>query len=111
VPTVADEELTKHRQERLRAFGEHHVFGGNRAEAGRAIGLKNGAYLWQMIEGLRPITEKTIAKVEAARGGVFKGWFDRPEAPQTPEAALIDSIDAVAVSSLTPSASRPHSPP
>jgi len=44
-------------------------------QLGQALGYKNGAYVWQMIERRRPISEKTIAKVEGVRG--MRGWFDR----------------------------------
>lgn len=65
----------KRRIERLRALLEHSDFGGVQTRLGALIGLKSGAFIRQMLEGDRPITEKTIAKFEAARNGKYKGWF------------------------------------
>lgn len=64
------------RRTRLDALAQHQEFGA-RAALGRALGYKDGAYVRQMIEGERPITEKTIAAVEALKGGMFRGWFAR----------------------------------
>lgn len=66
------------RRERLRALAEHVDFGG-KAGLGRALGYKDGAFVGQMLNGLRPITEKTVAAVHALRGGKFRGWFERSE--------------------------------
>jgi hypothetical protein len=63
------------RRARLAALAEHEEFRG-RAPLGRALGYKDGAYVRQMIEGERTISEKTIAAIETMRGGKFKGWFD-----------------------------------
>lgn len=64
------------RRERLRALAEHVDFAG-KAGLGRALGYKDGAFVGQMLNGMRPITEKTVAAVHALRGGKFRGWFDR----------------------------------
>ena len=53
---------------------------GGRASLGRALGYKDGAFVRQMIEGEKPITEKTIAKVEHLPG--CAGWFDTGNAAQ-----------------------------
>lgn len=47
--------------------------GGNVSAFGRAMGLKDGAYIRQMSAGTRPISEKTIREIEK----LFKceGWF------------------------------------
>lgn len=52
---------------------------GGDAELGRMLGHKSGAQVGHMSYGRRPITEKTVAKVEALRG--FAGWFSRQAAP------------------------------
>lgn len=44
------------RRERLRALAEHVDFGG-KAGLGRALGYKDGAFVGQMLNGLRPIVE------------------------------------------------------
>lgn len=49
---------------------------GSREELGRRLGYKSGAFIQQMAAGIRPVTEKTVAAVEALQG--FRGWFDRP---------------------------------
>jgi phage repressor protein C with HTH and peptisase S24 domain len=49
--------------------------GGN-ATLGRELGYRDGAYVGQMIKGLRPITEKTIERAEALQG--CAGWFSVP---------------------------------
>lgn len=53
---------------------------GGRAPLGRALGYKDGAMVRQMIEGERPITEKTIAKAERLPG--CAGWFHSSGAAQ-----------------------------
>lgn len=74
------------------------VLGGN-APLGRKLGYKDGANVGQMISGLRPITEKTIAKAEEIRDEALpqgtRGWFSRDvgvphvgEAPPPPYLAL-----------------------
>lgn len=49
---------------------------GGKAALGRALGYKSGAYVRQMIDGERPITEKTIEAIHAMPGCAH--WFDRP---------------------------------
>ncbi len=66
------------RRARLAALAEHEDFRG-RAALGRAIGYKDGAYVRQMIDGERAISEKTVTAIETMRGGKFRGWFDKPE--------------------------------
>lgn len=71
MPPAPDQEL---RRRRLAALAKHEEFG-SRAALGRALGYKDGAFVRQMIDGERPITEKTVAAIEAMRGGKFRGWF------------------------------------
>ena len=42
------------RKSRLRELLDHQDFGGNKAELGRALGYKNGAHVYQMLDGRRP---------------------------------------------------------
>jgi len=58
------------RRDRLR---EAAAKAGGNTELGRKLGYKDGAYVGQMVSGHRPITEKTIDKVESLPG--FEGWF------------------------------------
>jgi phage repressor protein C with HTH and peptisase S24 domain len=51
---------------------------GNRTDFGRRLGYKDGAFVRQMLSGEKPVTEKTIRKIEAIPG--LAGWFTgRPE--------------------------------
>lgn len=58
---------------------------GSKAALGRALGYKSGAFVRQMIEGERPITEKTIEAVHAMPG--YAHWFERPG--KGPASALV----------------------
>jgi hypothetical protein len=82
-----DEGLNKWRRERLQALADAI---GSKAELGRKLGYRDGAFVGQMISGLRPITEKTIQAAEAIRGPTgqsFKGWFSREVAAGAAQAA------------------------
>ena len=59
--------------------------GGSKAALGRALGYKSGAYVRQLIDLERPVTEKLVAKIEAMRASKFAGWFARAtvQEPQT----------------------------
>lgn len=48
--------------------------GGN-AALGRLLGFRDGAYIGQMISGVRPITEKLIEKIHCMHG--LHAWFSR----------------------------------
>ena len=65
-------DLTDYRIERLEA-AINQVSGGDRTEFGRKLGYKDGAFIRQMLAGSRPVTEKTVAKIEALHG--MSGWF------------------------------------
>ncbi len=66
---------------------------GGRAELGRAIGYKDGAYIRQMIDGERAISEKTIAKLENLRG--YEGWFASEKIAGT-KTVLTEQLPAIA---------------
>lgn len=72
------------RRERLAALAQRR--GGN-AALGRELGYRDGAFIGQMIRGLRPITEKTVAQAEALPGAA--DWFATPMAAgYTPSPSL-----------------------
>lgn len=50
------------------------VKGGN-ASLGRMLGYRDGAYVGQMIGGLRPITEKLVEKIQQMHG--LSNWFTK----------------------------------
>lgn len=71
-----DQTREDYRRARLAALVKHQDFGG-KASLGRALGYKDGAYVRQMIQGERPITEKLVDQIETMLGGRFSGWFQR----------------------------------
>ena len=71
-------EIQAHRRERLKALLDHADFQGSKKELGAALGFQSGAYVRQMIDGERPITEKLVTKIETMRAGKFRGWFYSP---------------------------------
>ncbi|ANY17286.1 repressor [Bordetella pseudohinzii] len=66
-------ELNEFRMSRLLAAVEH-VSKGNKTDFGRRLGYKDGAFVRQMLSGIRPVTEKTVWAIEAMPG--MKGWFE-----------------------------------
>jgi hypothetical protein len=65
-------ELAQLRVELLRAAIER-LTPGNQTEFGRRLGYKDGAFVRQMLSGTKPVTEKTIRKIEALPD--MAGWF------------------------------------
>ena len=59
--------------------------GGDRTAFGRRLGMKDGAYVRQMLSGKRAISEKTIRHVESIPG--MRGWFTQAEGDQPPPLA------------------------
>ena len=70
-------ELKAYRIERLSQAAKK-MDDGNITLFGKRLGYVDGAFVRQMLKGTRPITEKTIRKIEEWRG--MKGWFDNPSA-------------------------------
>lgn len=70
---MADDHIQAHRRARFKALIKANPYLGNLSELGRALGYKDGVYVRQMRDAKRPITEKTVAKVEALPGKA--GWF------------------------------------
>lgn len=54
-------------------------FGNQKVALGRALGHKSGAFIRQLIDRERPISEKTVLAIEALPG--CSGWFDAERAP------------------------------
>ncbi|CUJ80950.1 S24 family peptidase [Achromobacter sp. 2789STDY5608628] len=79
-------ELNEHRMDRLAAAIEH-ACKGNKTEFGRRLGYKDGAFVRQMLSGIRPVTEKTVRAIEDMPG--MRGWFDAPERATTTSAPSI----------------------
>lgn len=80
VPAMGEGDVQGYRRQRLTELLDRH-YAGNKSELGRALGLKSGAFVRQMIDGERPITEKTVTKIKGLRGGRFATWFDSEPAP------------------------------
>jgi DNA-binding transcriptional regulator YdaS (Cro superfamily) len=59
--------------------------GGDRTAFGRRLGMKDGAYVRQMLSGKRAISEKTIRHIESIPG--MRGWFTQAEGDQPPPLA------------------------
>lgn len=69
------------RIQRLQELLDSGAFRGNKAELGRFLGYKDGAYIRQLLEAERPISEKFIAKVHEKPG--YEQWFgDRTAIPE-----------------------------
>lgn len=68
-----DLELNKLRANLLKAAVDR-ATDGNVSAFGRRLGYKDGAFVRQMLNGSRPVTEKTIRQIEAIPG--LKGWFN-----------------------------------
>ncbi|MFU1957701.1 S24 family peptidase [Bordetella bronchiseptica] len=74
--------LNEFRMVRLQAAVDH-VSKGNKTDFGRRLGYKDGAFVRQMVGGIRPVTEKTIRAIESMPG--MRGWFS-PDEPSPPVA-------------------------
>lgn len=102
---MADNLDQPYRIQRLQALLDHVDFGGNMSALGTALGYDSGAYIRQMLKGDRKILEKFLAKVDAAQGGKYRGWFDRKPAAPLP-AAPSDTMGKIA--SLGPLLTEPQ---
>src|SRR3546814_21146417 len=75
-----DSYLSTFRTERLQEAIVR-VSSGNKTAFGRKLGFKDGAFIRQMLNGDRAITEKTVRAIESIQG--MKGWF-------TPDPTLLE---------------------
>lgn len=80
---MTEEELQAWRRTRLEALANQL---GGKAALGRKLGYEDGAFVGQMIKGLRPISEKTVRAAEALEDR-FRGWFSFLPPEQMPSAA------------------------
>lgn len=69
---MTSDALKEHRITRLQALIDER-FSEAPANLAAQLNLKNAAFIRQLLSGHRPITEKTIAKIEALPGAA--GWF------------------------------------
>jgi phage repressor protein C with HTH and peptisase S24 domain len=77
--TESDGDKTQaHRRERLRALLVQ--LGDTKTSFAKKLGLRDAAYLRQMLTGLRPISEKQVDKIEDAFR--MKGWFSHLQVNQ-----------------------------
>lgn len=87
--------LRQWKRSRLMELLAHEEFGGNKAKLGRTLGYKDGSYIGQIERDDRPLGDDAIETIEAYRGGMFRGWFDRANKvlplvqPQTEGATMI----------------------
>lgn len=70
-----EQELNAYRAKRLSDLLRER-FDGNKVALGRALGYSSGAFVRQMIDGERPVSEKTVLKIHALHG--CRGWMDQP---------------------------------
>lgn len=77
---MKESDINAHRISRLEAAVDH-VSNGNRTAFGKRLGYSDGAFVRQMLSGLRPITEKTIRAVEALPN--MRDWFSVNQPFQT----------------------------
>ncbi|RIQ55246.1 S24 family peptidase [Bordetella avium] len=78
-----DVELNEHRVVRLAAAIDK-LSRGNKTDFGRRLGYKDGAFVRQMLAGLRPVSEKTVRAIEDMPG--MRSWFSTGEAPKPKDA-------------------------
>ncbi|MGV0023330.1 LexA family transcriptional repressor, partial [Bordetella avium] len=74
-----DVELNEHRVARLAAAIDK-LSRGNKTDFGRRLGYKDGAFVRQMLAGLRPVSEKTVRAIEDMPG--MRSWFSTDEEPK-----------------------------
>ncbi|MCZ2498154.1 S24 family peptidase [Xylophilus sp. Kf1] len=70
-------ETQNHRRERLAELAKE--MGGN-ANLGRALGYRDGAFIGQMLSGLKRITESTVMAIERLPGR--RQWFGPRQPPE-----------------------------
>lgn len=70
---MTEDELNRFRAKRLAEL-LNAKFEGNKSALGKALGYQGGAFVRQMIDGERAITEKTVLKIHSLRG--CKGWMN-----------------------------------
>lgn len=97
-----NEELIAEQRRELLSKAIDRLTQGDRTAFGRRLGLKDGAFVRQMLSGSRAISEKTIRHIESIPG--MGGWFTHAEGDEPPPLAPLP------VTKINPSdiASRYH---
>lgn len=102
------DELNAFRIKRLEAAVD--AFRGNKNALGKALGYTDGAFVRQMLNGTRPITEKTVAAIEALEN--MGGWFTPPPADDEPlDLTPEERAWVLAHRAIKTSASNPYQQP
>lgn len=83
--TVADMDEQEFRRQRLAAAVRKY---GSKAKLGKALGYKSGAFVRQMLDEERPITEKTVEAIEELPG--MARWFAKDSS--SPHQAIDQAI-------------------
>lgn len=89
--SMNDHELNKLRANLLKAAIDR-ATDGNVSAFGRRLGYKDGAFVRQMLNGSRPVSEKTIRQVEAIPG--LRGWFNSTLSAPAGDEHTIDGAHA-----------------
>ncbi|MGE4593810.1 MAG: hypothetical protein GX049_00230 [Alcaligenaceae bacterium] len=69
-----------------------HLTHGDRSAFGRRLGFKDGAFIRQMLNGSRAVSEKTIRHIESIPG--MRGWFTQAEGNEPPTLPPVHVADA-----------------
>ena len=73
--------IAQQRRELLSKAIDHLTFG-DRSAFGRRLGFKDGAFIRQMLNGSRAVSEKTIRHIESIPG--MRGWFTQADGNEPP---------------------------
>jgi len=69
-----------------------HLTLGDRSAFGRRLGFKDGAFIRQMLNGSRAVSEKTIRHIESIPG--MRGWFTQADGNEPPALPAVHVADA-----------------
>lgn len=86
-----NEALLAEQRRELLSKAINHLTQGDRSAFGRRLGFKDGAFIRQMINGSRAVSEKTIRHIESIPG--MSGWFTQAEGDQPRASTLPLSPD------------------
>ena len=97
-----DEALLAEQRRELLSKAIDRLTQGDRSAFGRRLGFKDGAFIRQMLNGSRVVSEKTVRLVESIPG--MHGWFTQAEGTQPP------ALSPLPIPNVVPSdiASRYH---
>lgn len=100
-----DEDLLAEQRRELLSKAIDRLTQGDRSAFGRRLGFKDGAFIRQMLNGSRAVSEKTVRLIESIPG--MHGWFTQAEGDQPPSLAPLP-IPEIAPGDI---ASRYHNAP